>query len=339
MTGIILVLAIIFDIQEKLEDFLRTEAPAGEIIKYYFNFSLYYGNLFSSLLIFLSLIYFTSKMAAQTEIVAILSSGVSFKRLLFPYFITATFLAFGSLYMNHWLIPAANKERLEFEEIYYRNPYRYTGKDIHKQIKPGEYIYMESFNNSKSTGYKFAWEVFDGTEMKFKLMSDFISYDSINGSWIIKNYIARTINGYDEKLTKGAVLDTNIALNIDDFQKRMEFVGAMNYNELDDFIEQQKIAGNEDVPYFLIEKHQRTSYPFATYVLVLIGVSVASRKLRGGTGLHIAFGLLICVTYILAMKVTTVYTLNAGLDAFWAVWIPNFLFACFAGIIYRYAPK
>jgi lipopolysaccharide export system permease protein len=339
MTGIILALAIIFDIQEKLEDFIKTEAPALAIIRYYLDFSLYYGNLFSSLLIFLSVIYFTSKMASLSEIVAILSSGVSFNRMLFPYFIVASFLAIGSLFLNHWILPIANKSRLNFEEIYYRNPYRYSDKNIHKQIQPGEFIYMESFNNRKNTGYKFAWEIFDGTEMKYKLMADFITYDSTNNKWTLKNYVARTIDGYNETLKKGAVLDTTLALDIEGFQRRIEFVGSMNYNELNTFIDEQKMIGNEDVPYFLIEKHQRSSYPFATYILTLIGVSVASRKLRGGTGLHIAYGLVICVVYILAMKVTTVYALNAGLEPYLAVWIPNLLFVIIAGFMYRYAPK
>lgn len=340
MIGVIMTIAIVFDVSEKIEDFLTNDAPLKAILlDYYLNFAIYYGNLLSFLIIFLSVIFFTSKMASNTEIVAILSSGVSFKRLLYPYFIAATILASGSYYLNHWLVPHANKVRLDFEEIYVRNAFRYVDKNIHKQISPGEFIYMERYNNTKNTGYKFAWEKWEGTTMTYKLMADFIVYDTTIKKWSIKNYVERYIDGYNETLNKGKKLDTILALNPDDFQRRMEFVGAMDREQLDIFIDEQTMIGSEDVPFYLIEKHQRTSYPFATYVLTLIGVCIASRKIRGGTGIHLVLGLSLCVTYILALKVTTVYALNAGLDAFWAVWIPNILFAFISLFIYRFAPK
>jgi lipopolysaccharide export system permease protein len=340
MLAVIMSIAVIFDVSEKLEDFLSNKAPISAIIlDYYVNFVIHYSNLFSSLLIFISVIFFTSKLASNTEIVAILSSGVSFNRLLVPYFIAATILASLSLYFNHWQVPLANKKRLDFEETYVRNPYNFSERNIHRQISPGEFIFIESFSTRKSTGYKFAWELWDHSTLKFKLVSDFIRYDTTKKSWVINNYQIRKIEGNKETIRTGLALDTTIRLNPDDFLKRMEYIEAMNYYEIDAYIEEQTMLGNEELPFFLIEKHQRTSYPFATYILTLIAVSVSSRKVRGGIGLHIAFGMVICVTYILAMKVTTVYATNAGLDPLIAVWIPNFLFTILAIFIYRKAPK
>lgn len=337
---IIMMIAVIFDVSEKLDDFLRTSPPIMSVlINYYLNFTIYYGNLFSALLIFISVIFFTAKMAGQSEIVAILSSGVSFNRLLRPYFIAATFLMILSFSFNHWLLPIANKYRLQFENVYIRNPYRFAGRHIHKQINPGEFIYLESYNNSRDIGYKFTLEKWDGSELRYKILSDFIRWDTTKGLWTLENYSIRTLDGLKETLVRGYLKDTLIDLDPSDFETRLSNISAMNTFELDEFIEYERDKGSSNVPYYEIEKHQRTSYPFATYILTLIGVSVASRKTRGGIGMHIAIGMLICVSYILAMKVTTVYATNAGLDAFIAVWIPNIMFSFLAVYLFRKAPK
>ncbi len=337
---VLMSIAIIFDISERIDDFIKTTPPLKAIVfEYYLNFVIFYGNLFSSLLIFITVIFFTAKMASNTEIVAILSSGVSYNRMMLPYLIASSILASLSLYANHWLVPDANKRRLDFENTYVRNPYMNTERDIHIQTNPGEFIYFESYNVSGNKGYKFSLEKWEGTELKHKIMANSCQWDSSTHLWHLEGYNIRIFDEMKETIREGKKLDTIINLNPKDFEKRLTNTEMMNYSELNKFIDTETKAGSEFIPFYEIEKHQRSSYPFAAFVLTLIGVSVASRKVRGGIGLHIAFGLLICVTYILAMKVTTVYATNAGLNPFIAVWIPNALFGLFSIYLYRKAPK
>lgn len=333
-------IAIIFDVSERIDDFIKTDPPVGAIIfEYYVNFIIFYGNLFSSLLIFITVIFFTAKMASNTEIVAILSSGVGFNRLLLPYFLAAILLAGFSLYANHWLVPDANKKRLDFENTYIRNPYQNTERDIHIQTAPGEFIYFESYNVKYNKGYKFSLEKWEGTELKLKIMAASCQWDTTANQWRLDGYFIRQIEGLKETVREGLRLDTALNLSPKNFEKRLTNTEMMNYRELDKFIEDETRSGSEYIPFYEVEKHQRSSYPFAAFVLTLIGVSVASRKVRGGIGLHIAFGLLLCVSYILAMKVTTVYATNAGLNPLAAVWIPNALFGILSVYLYKKAPK
>ena len=334
-------IAVVFDISEKLEDFLTNEpSTKALVIDYYLNFIIYYTNLFSALLIFIAVLFFTAKLAARTEIIAILTSGVSFNRLLVPYFIAATILASLSWYANNYLVPQANKTRLQFEETYVNGFSSYKIKNIHKQITPEEIIYMESYNNLKDIGYKFAWEKWKDGKLKFKMMSDFIRWDSIGNQWQIERYTTRQINGLDEEIIHGARIDTTITnMFPSDFERSYTQVSTMQTPALKKFIEEQRQIGSDEVTYYELELYQRSSMPFATYILTLIGVAVASRKIRGGTGIHIALGLGVSVLYILAMKVTTVYATNAGLDPFIAVWIPNACFALISIYIYKKAPK
>lgn len=338
--AVIMLVAIIFDISEQIDEFLKSDAPFFVIVTdYYINFVLYYGNLFSALLIFIAVIWFTSVMAGKTEIVAILSSGMSFRRMLLPYFIAATLLAAVSFYFNHSLIPKANKVRLDFENTYFRSPYRLRANNIHKQVKPGEFIFFERYNSERDIGYKFTYETWEGTRLVSKLMAAIIKWDSLSGKWQINDYMIRDIDGLNETMRRGSDKDTTLGFTPHDFARRMVDVEMMDYAQLEAFIEDESFKGSDEIPFYEIEKHQRSSYPFATYVLTLIGVSIASRKVKGGIGMHIAIGMLICVSYILAMKVTTVYATNAGLDPLIAVWLPNVIFGIFALFLLKFAPK
>ena len=338
--GIIMSIAIIFDVSEKVDDFLSKKPPfMAVVIDYYFNFFLYYGNLFSSLLIFIAVIFFTAQLASRTEIVAILSSGVSFKRLLLPYFIAASILATISFYLNNWMIPHANEERLAFEEIYIKDPYKNLDQNIHKQISPGTFIYFSRYNAAKDVGYNFSIEKWEGNNMTYKLISDYARFDTATDRWTIENYQIRTIDGTDETMKLGRKLDTLLGFTNIDFERRNNSKESMDYATLNAFIEQSELEGSERVPDLFVEKYQRTSYPFATYILTLIGVTIASRKVRGGIGLHIAAGLALAVLYILFMKVATVYATKAGLDPLIAVWLPNALFGAFSIYLLRRAPK
>jgi lipopolysaccharide export system permease protein len=338
--GIIMAIAMIFDVSEHIDNFVKYDTPIFEIIwDYYKNFILFYGNLFSPLLTFLAVIFFTSQLASRTEIVAILSSGVSFRRLMRPYFIAATILASISFYLNNYLVPKANRERIEFENQYINTYRRSLDMSIHKQLKPGEMIYFEKYNNKSNIGYQFTYEVWDGIELKEKLFASYLKWDSVSNKWNVEDYYFRRFNNGVESIEQGKSFDTTYAFTPDEFVGRVEDIQMLDVHELNAFIEREKIKGSSNVPFYEVEKHSRNALPFSTYILTVIGVAMSSRKVRGGIGAHIAMGLALAVTYILAMKVTTVYATNAGLNPIIAVWIPNVIYGIIAVVLYNRAPK
>jgi lipopolysaccharide export system permease protein len=278
-------------------------------------------------------------MAFKSEIIAILSSGVSFNRLLLPYFTAATLLAIISFFFNHYVVPHASKERLAFEIAYVGYHAKNPHKNLHKQIKPGEYIYVEHFNVSRNKGYKFTYEKVNDGELVYKLFSDYIEWDTTLNKWHLRNYYVREMVGGQEVLSGGKRLDTILPFLPDEFENKNYNIAMMDTPELNEFIEDEQLRGSELIPFYLVEKHQRTAMPIATYILVLIGVSFASRKVRGGIGLHLAVSVAISFIYIFAMQVTKVYATKAGLNPLIAVWIPNFFFGILAFYFYYRAPK
>lgn len=338
--ALIVSIAVVFDISEKIEDFISRKAPFNAIVfDYYFNFIPYFANLFSPLFIFISVIFFTSKMAYNTEIIAILAGGVSFRRLLVPYLVCATLLAGLSFYLNNFLIPHANKERLAFEEAYIRNPYRNYDRNIHRQIDPNTYVYFESYNNLTNVGYKFSMEQIEGTRLQYKLLSDFIQWDSTQQKWMIMNYTIREIHDSGEVIHSGYQLDTALNIHPSEFARRENVMEMMDYHQLNKFIEEETFKGSEGIEFYEIEKYRRGAFPFATFVLTLIGVSIASRKVRGGIGAHIGVGIFISFSYILFMQVSTTFSTNAGLAPIIGVWIPNVLYMLLALYLLKAAPK
>jgi lipopolysaccharide export system permease protein len=337
---IIMAIAVVFDFSEKTDDFAKMTATWGEVVsEYYLNFVIYYSNLFSGLLIFLAVLLFTSKLAHRTEVVAMLSSGVSFPRIMWPYFLAATFLTGLSLVTNHFVLPKANTIRLAFEEDHIRVIFRVEEHHIHREIQPGVIVYFKSYNVQQFTGQMFGMEQWDGRVLTRKLTADRARYDTLAGRWRIHDYTIRTMNGTEESVIRGSEMDTLINLRPSDLGQRWESSMAMSWQELNEYIVTKQAQGDANIMPYRIEKHQRTSYPFATYVFTLIGVSIASRKTRGGTGAHLALGVLLALLYIFAMKLTTVAATNAGLDPFIAVWLPNLIFGIVGIIIYRKAPK
>ncbi|PJA06728.1 MAG: hypothetical protein COX70_08900 [Flavobacteriales bacterium CG_4_10_14_0_2_um_filter_32_8] len=337
---LIICVIIVFDVSEKLQEFIERKAPLKAIaFDYYLNFVPYIANMFSPLFIFISVIFFTSKMASNSEIVAILSSGISFRRLLRPYLICAFALSILSFYLNNFLIPVANKNRLAFEETYYRNKFRNFAQDIHMQIDTNTYIYMTNFEADMNVGYNFSIEKFKNGELSYKLLSDNVRWDSTKNKWSITNYVERDIDGLKETIKTGAAKDTTLNLKVEDFKRRNSFITSMNLFELNNFIEEEKFKGSQQIIYYEVEKQQRSAYPFATFVLTLIGVSISSRKVRGGIGLHIGLGLLISFSYILFMQISSTFSLNSGVPAIIAVWIPNILFSLLAFYLLKKAPK
>ncbi len=341
MLAVIMSIAVVFDVSERLEDFVQSKAPLKEVIfDYYINFVFYYGNTFSSLLIFLSVLLFTGRLAQRSEIIAMFAGGVSFRRLLYPYFIAATVLVGISMYFTHYQLPIANTARLEFENRYLRKQFKIDDKNLNRQIADNTIAYFNSFSTSNNVGYQFSLEKWsDDGELLSKMTGSRARYDSSDGSWRISNYFIRKYTPDGERISQGAEMDTTLSMKPSDFGVRLNIASTMGHAELNDYIEAEKIKGSGQTVFFEIEKHQRTSYPFAAYVLTIIAVSMSGRKSRGGIGVHMAAGVLIAVIYIFAMKVTTVAATNAGLNPLLAVWLPNILFAGVAVYLYNRAQK
>lgn len=338
---LILAIAIVFDISEKIEDFITKGASIQEIImQYYVNFVVFYGNLFSSMIVFIAVIFFTSRMTDNTEIVAILTGGVSFRRLMWPYFLAATIIAGISYTLGHYIIPDTNVERLDFQHTYIDHQRSNRYKNIHRQIHPGHIIYFENYNANRHSGYHFSYEIFEGSELRFKLKSDFIRLDTATDLWILDNYAMRHIDEHgQERIRTGRRLDTALAFESSEIVPKLYSIEMMKTPDLNDFIEAEKLRGSENINYYLIEKYKRTSWPVATYILTLIGVSISSRKRRGGLGLNIAIGLGVCVAYIFFMQISTTLATVGDFSPLLAVWFPNIIFSVVGVFLYYIAPK
>jgi len=338
--AIIISIAIVFDLAEKVEDFLEKSAPFKAIVfDYYLNWIPYFANLFSSLFTFIAVIFFTSKMAYNTEIIAILSSGVSFRRMMYPYFISAFVIALLSFLLMAYIIPPANVTRKDFEYKYIKNPIRNTDKDIHRQIEPGLFIYMKSYNTTNDVGYKFSMEKFENGVLKSKLISDYVKWDSTISKWGIRNYYIRDIDSLSEKITAGSKIDTALNMFPEEFKRMQNFTETMNLRELNEYIDQQYMQGADNVVELLIDKYSRFAYPFSTFILTLIGVSLSSRKVRGGIGMHIGFGLLLSFSFLLFMRFSIMFAISGSLNALFAVWLPSIIYTIIGVFLYRMAPK
>ncbi|MGZ2370880.1 LptF/LptG family permease [Ancylomarina sp. YFZ004] len=337
---LIISITIIFDFSEKIDNFIDKEAPFKSIIlDYYVNFIPYFANLFSALFTFISVIYFTSKMAYDTEIIAILSSGVSFRRLMFPYFISALIIGIFSFFLSNFIIPPANAKRLEFTDTYIKKRFVNKERNIHRQIEPGLFIYMTNFETSSKKGYKFSLEKFEGKQLVSKLTSRSIKWNEDKEKWTIKDYFIRTYDGDKESFEKGKSIDTLLNFGPDEFSRRTNVVEAMNMMELDDFIDEQIMRGDSNISAYKIEKYRRIANPFSAFILTLIGVSLACRKVRGGMGLHLGVGLALSFSFILFMQISTVFATNGSMSPLLAVWLPNMVFSVIAIYLYRVAPK
>ncbi len=338
--ALIVVVAVIFDISEKIDDFIEKDAPWRAIIfDYYLNFIPYFANLFSPLFVFIAVIYFTSRMAANTEIIAILNSGVSFRRLMVPYFISAAVITALSFYAAGWVIPHSNVKRLNFETAYVKNQYIHKARNIHQQVKPNEFIYLESFNNIDQIGYLFSYEKYNEKGMYYKLMADRVAWDSTAGKWRTENYFERTIDGAKETIDRGESKLGDYHFSPEEFSRRNIYVTAMDNNELAAHIEQEKMRGSDNMAFALVEKQKRYSSPFAAFVLTLIGVALASRKVRGGIGMQLGAGIGLSFTFILFEQVTHTFATNGNLPPVVAVWIPNIVFTIIGLYLLKIAPK
>ncbi len=338
---LIIGIVIIFDISEKIDDFVSHEAPLKEIIfDYYLNFIPYFMNMFSPLFVFITVIFFTSKMAANSEIIAILSCGISFHRMMVPYMFSAALIALFSLTLNLFIIPNSNKILDEFESKYIKSNYQSTGRNIHYQISPGEFVYVESFSRWNNTAYKFTLERVRNNRLVSKLSAETAVWDSTSSSWRLKKYTIRDYTGaMTDKVRTGASLDTAINLSVTDFYMTKKTVTTLSYNELNRLIETQKLRGDDNVKLAQIEKHTRFALPFSAFILTIMGVSLSSRKRRGGIGWNIGIGIALSFSYILFLKFSEMFVYTDLLPPGVALWVPNILYAIISGFLYRIAPK
>jgi lipopolysaccharide export system permease protein len=331
--------AMVFDISEKLSEFISNKAPISEILlDYYLNFLLFYGNMFSSMIIFISVIWFTAKLAQDTEIIPMWFSGKPITRFIRPYLIGATILTIISLVLNHFIIPRANKVRLDFEEKYYRDAI--LVEDYHADYPGNQTVYFSNYSNN-------AEEINDLTVQKWNDSNQPVYFLKARSAynkpgtfeWTLKDYYEKKIGFPRGTLIHGQKKDTVFNFKMDEMAQRENLAESMTFSELRALIERERLKGSDLVPFYEIELHQRTSYPFAAYVLTIIGVSVSSQKKRGGIGMNIAIGLGFVFVYIFAMKMMTVASIIVGFPPLIAVWIPNVLFSFVAFFLYRFAQK
>jgi len=352
---LMLCIFIVFDISEKLQNFISSKIPLKEIIfDHYLNFIPYYGNLFSPLFTFISVIFFTSKMAYKTEFVAILSSGTSFKRILRPYMIGASLITVMSLILNHFVIPNSNKVRIAFEDKYINDGYNTEEINIHKQIAPGTILYMSSYDNFKNIASQVSIEKIIDNKQAYMLKADNMLWDTLNSQWIFSNVFERHITYHKQDSIKNDTIikplftekhkfSSTKKMKIDFSPKDMvrfeSKIEVLTYFELKKFIEREKIKGSSRIEFFEVEMYKRTAFPFATFILTIIGVSLSSRKVRGGVGLHIALGLVISCIYILFMHISTTFATSGLANPVISVWIPNFIFSFVALFLYKKAQQ
>jgi lipopolysaccharide export system permease protein len=339
---LILTIAVVFDFAEKIDNFMEKEAPVKAIIiDYYLNFIPYFATLFSPLFVFISVIFFTSKMAANTEIIAILNSGMSFRRMMWPYFLSALVIALFTYLLTNFVIPKANLNRINFEDKYYRaTTKRVPVMNIHRQVYKNVLVYMESFNPISQAGRNFTIEKFDENgRLESKLSGNMVRYDTTLSKWVVLNYYQRKITDKEDILTRGDRIDTALIITPSDLSMGPGFVGTMTYNELNNYVGQLKLQGSDELKLFLIEKYRRFANPFAVFILTLIGVSLSSRKVRGGIGMNIGIGLGLSFSYILFMQFASQFSLKGNLGPMLAMWIPNILYAIVALVLYKLAPK
>ncbi len=334
------IIIIIFDVSEKIDDFIEKDAPLRAIIfDYYLNFIPYFVNMFSALFTFIAVVYFTSRMASNTEIVAILNGGVSFWRMLVPYLISGILLTVISFSLMNYVIPFTNRNLRTFEKQYIKNPFQSREMNMHMQLEKGTYIYVENFNSIGKIGYRFSLEKFDSTGLVMKLKADMITWDSTKSSWKMTNYLVRKIGPKKETIFQGRETDTVMAFTPADFMVDIEDAKIMTYNQLNKFIKQEQSRGSNISTQFNLEKYKRLTFPFANLVLTFIGVALSSRKVRGGIGMHLGMGIAIAFTFILLLQITSVFAIFGNVPVGIALWIPNILYSILAIVLLKMAPK
>ena len=340
MLTLIISIAVVFDINERLDRFISNQVPLREIIfDYYFTFIPFFSNLFSPLFVFLAVIFFTSKMANNSEVIAMLASGIGFKRMMKPYMISAFVIASFSFVFGSYIIPPANATRIEFELTYFNPGRRVTfDRNIQFRVGPSTIVFFGNFNLNNNTGSNFSMDEFDGLQLVSRLTAQSIVYNS-DFSWTIRDYQIRTFDGLEETITRGYVIDTTFMITPQDFIAMRNNHLTMTSPEIRRHVASQRERGMGNIQPFLIEYHNRFAMVFSAFILTLIGASLSARKVKGGMGVNIGLGIALSVTYILFMTMSSAFAVQGGMNPMIAAWIPNMIFAGIAWFLYRRAPS
>lgn len=340
---IIITIAIIFDYNEKIDKFTQSGVSFKNIIfDFYFNFIPYFVNLFSPLFVFISVIFFTSKLADKSEIIAMKAAGMSYKRLLRPYLFSAILIGLMTFVLGAYIIPKGNVARVDFENTYLKKKKSSITENVQLQVAPGVVAYITQFDNETKRGFGFSLDKFENKQLKSRLTANVINYDTLaekRYTWSVQQYTLREFKGMKEEITNGAKLDTIIQMEPSDFFYINNQQETMTLPQLQEFIDKQANRGAAGVSTFEVEYHKRFAMPFAAIILTIIGVSLSSQKRKGGMGTSIGLGLALSFTYILLQSVTASFAINAGWPAMLAVWLPNILFAIIAFILYKRTPQ
>ena len=340
MVALFCVVAVVFDVAENLERLIDNDAPWGRVFgEYYISFCLALGNMLSAFIVFLTILLFTSRLAQRSEIIAVLAGGISFQRLMRPYLVASTFLVLGSLLFAHFILPISNQRKLDFEVEFVHKEFHIAEQHLYREISPGTVVYMRSVNAGRQVGYRFVLEQWDGDRLEEKWMASKARWLEKEGTWRVSNLRRRWWDEGGEHFDKVAVLDTALDMRISDFGQRNEAMSTLNWDELKAAIQREKARGSGGERLLQLEMHTRTSNAFAIYIMTLIGVSVASRRQRGGTGIHILIGIVIGFVYVFSAKLTSVSATHAGVLPAVAAWTPNVLFGMLGIMLYRRAPK
>ena len=340
---LIISISIVFDINENLAKFTTNHAPLRAIVlDYYANFVPYFANLFSPLFVFIAVIFFTSKLAGNSEIIAMLASGLSFKRLMRPYFISAALIAILNYYLGATVIPQGTVVRMDFESKYKNNKKITSASNVQLQVGKGVIAYIQQYDDISKTGYGFSLDKFENKKLVSHMTASSIQYDTISDSryhWKANNYKIRTLKGLREQITSGARIDTTIIMEPMDLVFSKGQQETFTSPELREYIFKQQERGSVNVVQYEVEYHKRIAMSFASFILTVIGVSLSSRKRKGGMGLYLGIGLALSFTYILLQTISSTFAINAGTPAILAAWIPNILYVFIAYFCYRQAPN
>lgn len=332
---LILAITVMFDINEKLDSFLKAPINAT-IFDYFLNFLPYFANQFSPLFTFIACIFFTSKLADNSEIIAMLSSGVSFRRLMRPYIVSAAVIAALTWVLGAYIIPPANVKRIEYTNTYVKNKRVDYGSNIQMMVAPGEIAYMSRYDNTTRTGYRFSLDKFDGKRLVSRLTANTIRWDSLY-HWQVRDYMIRDIDGIREHIKRGSRLDTMIPFEPRDFLISKNDQETLTSPQLQEYIARQKERGVANIEAFEIENERRYAMCAAAFILTVIGMTLSSKKVKGGMGINIGIGLVLSFSYILFMTVTSTFAISGYTSPLVAMWIPNMIYIVIAIVLYRRA--
>jgi len=336
---VIELVVVIIHITENNENYINHELGFVQIAGYYLDYIPYIANMIAPITIFITVVFMTSQLAQHSEIIAMLSSGISFRRLMRPYMIGALIIAGFSFYFGGWVIPNGNKERVAFELQYIKGAYHFTEKNIHIKIAPTTMLYLQSYNVTNNVGYKPTLETIEDGILLNKLEATRMEWQTETEKWRLQNWKKREISGMDEIFTFGKTMDTTLQILPKDFASDYSRFETLTMNELYEYIDVLEMRGADDLEVYEIEKYIRYTAPFAALILTFIGLGVSARKARGGAGFQIALGFLLAFIYIIFFIFSRTSAEAGNIAPIIAIWIPNIIFTIIGLLIYQTVPR